>query len=205
MRNPVNKKTRQPVGIRTARIGLKPGAHLPISPPHTQTTTRFRHAAQAWTCRGLAWVLRPPRVVGRRGPQRGAVRGRRPVPMRWNPCRVRGSPARGSLDAPGKHSLRSASLGCMPQALRACPVTARCPPLPPFVIFVPFVVPDSTETAGSLPPPTAKAPAQRRPPLATSALSVSFVRDPPEPVLSGRCLLPKTPGLPFAILVFLCG
>jgi len=107
----------------------------------------------------------PTLTVERNGPQRGAVRGKRPVPMRRNPCRVRGSPDRGSFDAPGKHSLRSASLGCMPQARWACSVTARRPTLPPFVIFVPFVVPDSTGTAGSLPPPPAEttAPAQRRP------------------------------------------
>lgn len=42
-----------------------------------RTATRFRHAAQAWTRSDLAWVLPPPQwVVGRSGPQRGAVRRR---------------------------------------------------------------------------------------------------------------------------------
>ena len=46
-------------GTRTARIGRTPGACLPNLPAHTQTTTWFRHAAQAWTRSGLAWVLAP--------------------------------------------------------------------------------------------------------------------------------------------------
>jgi hypothetical protein len=90
----------------------------------------------------------PVHAISRSGPQRGPVRGRRHVPTQRNPCRVRGSPDRGAFDAPGKHSLRSASLGCMPQARQACSVTARRPTLPPFVTFVRFVVPHSTGDSG---------------------------------------------------------
>ena len=64
-------------GTRTARIGRTPGACLPNLPAHTQTTTWFRHAAQAWTRSGLAWVLAPTQDHGHRGPHRGPVMGER--------------------------------------------------------------------------------------------------------------------------------
>ena len=146
--------------------------HVPTRPTQTQTTTWFRHAARAWTRSGLAWVLRPPRTMVTADPI-GVPSWGRDTPPRQNPCRVRGSPGRGSLDDPGKHSRRSASLGCMMQAWWACRTALHLLLLAPCSISSGSAShqrftsgwPSQVENSGSLPPPTAEttAPAQRRP------------------------------------------
>ncbi len=121
MGNPVKKKPRQPVGIQTARIGLKPGADLP-DPPMPRNEPRRGSVLQPRRGRAAASpgnLVVPP--VSRAGPRWGPGGSVDPCLPRHLTEPLQGSRATdtGGARRPGKPSRCSASLGCRPQACRA--------------------------------------------------------------------------------------
>ena len=156
----VKKKTRQPFGIRTAPIGLKPGADLPDPPTPRHEPRRGsglqprrgRAAASPGSCAhpGPLNATDPSGVPSGGGDPQTGARAWRSLLALSPACghRPRASdlwhtraPRIAALGIPGLHAASPLGLSC----------DSTAPYPAPFVTFVPFVVPHSKGTRGHCP------------------------------------------------------